>query len=101
MIQQSLQDAERAIHAHPPDTVGLYESALRAFVEGQDTLTEHPALSAKGLTVDEYKLLQRYLLAMAFVSAWYHRHSDKAQRDKAAHSAAQLRAALLARSVCR
>jgi hypothetical protein len=90
LIDQSLQDAERAIHAHPPAIVALYEEGLVAFVEGQDTQTEHPATSAEGITVDEFKLLQRYLLTMAFIAAWYHRHSNNAQRDKASHAAARL-----------
>ncbi len=90
MIEEGLADTERAIRSHPAATVAVYEQGVQAFLEGQSKAVEPEDLKATGLTVEQCKILRLYLVAMAFMSAWYHRHGDKARRDKAAQSAALL-----------
>lgn len=47
-----------------------------------------------GLTLDQYETVQRYIYSMAFISAWFHRHGDRARRDAAAQAAATLLSAV-------
>lgn len=89
-VREGLADAERAIRNHPPATVAVYEKAAAAFREGQDNAPVPEGLAASGLSLEDYKSLRLYLVAMAFISAWYHRHGDKQRRDIAAHSASLL-----------
>lgn len=89
-VREGLADAERAIRNHPPATVTVYEKGIAAFRQGQDNAPAPEGLAASGLSLEDYKALRLYVVAMAFISAWYHRHGDKERRDKAAHSASLL-----------
>lgn len=89
-IHQGLIDAEKAIRTHPAKFVALYERGAQAFQEGQDGADEPPEINDLNATFDEIKLARRYLLSMAFISAWYGVQGNRARRDKAAHSAATL-----------
>lgn len=85
-----LNSQEHGIQQHPPETGDVYRKGRDAFLSGQQTATEEPWMRAAGLTLSELALLRRYMLSCSFISAWYHVHGDKAQRDKAAHSCAIL-----------
>lgn len=89
-IRRALDEAEVAIRNHPQPTVALYEEGSAAFREGQDSVAAPEWLASTGLGLDDYKVLRSYLLAMAFIAAWYHLHGDRARRDQAAHSASLL-----------
>jgi len=92
-IRTGLAEAEKAIRRHPAETVAVYEQGLRAFREGQESVAPSEAIvhaEAVGLSVEDFKMVSLYLVAMAFMAAWYHRHGDKSRRDAAAHSASTL-----------
>ena len=86
-IRTGLEDAEAAIRQHPDTTVSVYESNLVLF--GRQSF-EWASSAVPGLTVEDARVIDRYMLAMSFMSAWYHLHGDKAGRDIAAQSAATL-----------
>jgi hypothetical protein len=90
LIKVGLADAEAAIRNHPPETMEVYESGVEAFQEGTGSTAEAPAAEALGLTFEDLRTVHRYLLAMAFIAAWYHLSRDLKRRDKAASSASLL-----------
>ena len=86
-IRRGLADAEAAIQQHPSATIAVYASNVDTF--GRQSFDW--ALSAvPALTVEDAQAVDRYMLAMSFMSAWYHLHGNKAARDVAAQSAATL-----------
>lgn len=91
-VEQGLADAEAAIRTHDERTFRIYENAARAFRAGQDE--DAAGIDLPQETLDDAKLSRNYLLAMAFMSAWWHRHGDTAQRDKAAQAAATVASTL-------
>lgn len=97
LVESGLTDAEEAIKKHPPETVKVYyrvvasSEVARKLHPHSEELVAH--LKTLGITVAQYDAIHRYLLAMGFMAAWYHRHADSARRDQAAQSAATLAAA--------
>lgn len=90
MIATALEEAEEAIRSHPDETVAVYEQGSRALLEGMEGAEETNYSREVGLSLEELAMAHRYMAAMAFMSAWYAIHGNKAQRDKAAQSAALL-----------
>lgn len=82
LMSQGLSDAEAAIGHHPPATQSLYQEGKRAFLEEQTKAEETGWSRVAGLSVQDLCLMHQYLLASAFMSAWYHVHGDRQRRDK-------------------
>jgi hypothetical protein len=89
-----LESQEEAIRHHPPATAEVYRKGRDAFVSGQHAAAEEPWMRSADLTLEDLTLLRNYMLSSSFISAWYHLHGDKAQRDKAANSCALIVAGL-------
>jgi hypothetical protein len=90
LIRNGLADAENAIRSHPETTAGVYTGHVETFARRDYTWARHPEGGVPELSDDEVRLIDRYMLVMSFMSAWYHLHGDKVRRDKAAQSAATL-----------
>ncbi|HET7550446.1 MAG TPA: hypothetical protein VFK04_04100 [Gemmatimonadaceae bacterium] len=86
-IRDGLNDAEHAIRQHPAATLAVYESNLAML--GRASF-EWATADVPSLRMEDAAMIDRYMLAMAFISAWYHLHGDKPRRDTAAQSAAIL-----------
>ncbi|MBL7046710.1 MAG: hypothetical protein ISR95_03660 [Candidatus Marinimicrobia bacterium] len=89
-IEELIVLCEKAIDNHPAEDIDIYRKGRDAFIEGQLSVKESDRPTANPLTMDETSLIQRYMLASSFISAWYHLAGDKANRDKAANSCATL-----------
>lgn len=87
LIQIGHEDAIRAIRSHPAETVALFASGCDAFWRSAgDRDTPLPT----NFTPQQKKLVLDYLLAMSFISAWFHLYGDRQRRDKAVHAAVTL-----------
>jgi hypothetical protein len=86
-VRVALDDAITAIESHPPDTVALFRSSATHFWAGFEADASPPPV---GFSRDEQRLILHYLLAMSFISAWYHLRGDTSNRDKASQSATTL-----------
>lgn len=81
-----LESVEQAIYSHPQQTAEVYRKGRDAFVSGQQAATEEPWLRTANLTFEDLTLLRLYMLASSFISAWYHLHGDKPQRNQITNS---------------
>jgi hypothetical protein len=81
---------ENAIQQHPPEVAAVYTYGRGRAIEGQRDAVESEADNPLPITLDEFKLVQRYMLTSSFISAFYHLAGDKARRDQAAHSCSLL-----------
>lgn len=91
VIEKGLADVEAAIRSHPPETIAVYESGKAGFLsqfaeEAQAEEIPNPY----NFTLTERTTVFNYVLAMAFMSAWYHLYGDTKRRDQAAGSASVL-----------
>ncbi len=94
-VAELFESHEEAIRHHPPATAEVYRKGRDAFVSGQHAAAEEPWMQVANLTLEELMLLRGYMLCSSFISAWYHLHGDKAQRDKAANSCVLIVAGLV------
>jgi hypothetical protein len=90
LIRNGLADAENAIRSYPETTAGVYTGHVETFARPDYTWARQPEGGVPELSDDEVRLIDRYMLAMSSMSAWYHLHGDKVRRVKAAQSAATL-----------
>ncbi len=89
-VEQLLSEADESIRSHPAETVAVYENGRKALEQGMVGAEDSDWLRSIGLTLEDQAVLTRYMLAMSFMSAWYHLHGDKQRRDKAAQSASTI-----------
>ena len=87
LIRAGLNDAEHAIRQYPAETLAVYESNVA--ILGRRSF-EWAMAVVPSLRVEDVAMIDRYMLAMSFIAAWYHLHGDKARRDSAAQSGATL-----------
>ncbi|MDR2674323.1 MAG: hypothetical protein LBC18_05500 [Opitutaceae bacterium] len=89
-IKEGLEDAELGINQHPQQTIDVYKNGRNGFRNGQSK-TDHPEWAKEmSISMDELKLISDYLFAMAFISAWFHVHRERGQRDKTVQTATLL-----------
>lgn len=94
LMAQGLDDVETAIGHHTPEMQALYEQGKRALVAGQATAEVTEWSRRVGLSLQEMAVLDQYLAATAFMSAWYSFHGDKERRNEASAPACMLVSAL-------
>lgn len=87
LVREELRNAELAIHSHPEGTVALFERHRAALGR---TSYEWAAAVVPGIADEEAAVVDAYMLAMSFISAWYSRHGEKAKRDSSSQAAASL-----------
>ncbi|MFH1748962.1 MAG: hypothetical protein ABIG44_18165 [Planctomycetota bacterium] len=90
LLAQGLADAEVAIRTHPDPMVAIYERGKAAFQKGAEQAQESEWSRAMGLTLPQLAVMHQYLLAMSFISAWYHIHGDTKRRNAATSPACLL-----------
>ena len=82
---------EAAIAEHPPRIGAVYRKYRDAFMDGlignRDSIDTERLLRSLSLSFDEWVLMSRYMLSSSFISDF---SGDKARRDRAAHSCAEL-----------
>ncbi len=79
---------EEAIMKHPAETSRQYTGGRDAFMSGLKI--EDNLLDSYSLTADDWRLLERYMLASSFISSWWQRNGNNEKRDNAAHSCCHL-----------
>jgi hypothetical protein len=119
-IQKALATVEDAIRHQPERTRSLYDGGKAAFFVGAEAAVGSHYLGAAiltdsqlatihqcrvnafesdwfdetGLTASQRLVVDQYLVAASFMSAWFHMQWDKSRRDQAAQSACLLVSAL-------
>ena len=85
LIKKKLADIEDAINTHPKATSEIYWG-VKNHLKTQENAGEAERSPSLGLTPDDLKVFNDYLLAGSFVSGWHAVHHDKAKQTESTHS---------------
>jgi hypothetical protein len=95
LVAQGLKDVEATIGQQTAEVQALYEQGKRAFLEGQARAQETDWSRIVALSLPELIVMNQYLFATAFVSAWYSIQGDTNRRTEAMSPACLLVSALV------
>lgn len=86
-VEAQLAEVEDAIRSHPAPLQDLYNQTKQAFCDEQASIRVPDGLAQRGMSSEQFKLVQRYLFTTAFMTAWFHLRRRIRQRDAVAQAA--------------
>ena len=90
LISNGLAEAEEAIGQHPSEITSMYQKGKNAFLAGQAQAQETDWSQAAGLPLSDLSVMNQYLFAYAFISAWHASQGDKMRQNQATSPACLL-----------